>query len=268
MSSAVETAQQRERTGAAEPQEGSERGREQESPKRTAGDWLRDALGWSRRTAQTSETDDEDASPARDDAKPQGPRGQQAQQQQQHAPEPKPPTPEEFQRAVQAETDRREAARRKRELRQQDPYEYARQEEERESQEQTAQERTQALKSFVGGVVKQYDAATMDPVVNLLPLKERDELVAKAPEGIEGRKQIMDEALKALKARWQAEAYADAEKKLAKDKTFLKRINRALRDERGEDDEPDNIDAVMASGNSRSMDDWMRAAAGRYRRDG
>jgi hypothetical protein len=136
---------------------------------------------------------------------------------------------EELERRIQAETDRREAKRaqearaaRRRELRDKDPFAYA-EEERKEEQLQSQGEGVQQFFLQIGGA---HDRAAIDPLVEALPKAERDRILAMdgAGRGLEGRKLLVSESLKALEKHWKAEGEKQAEARLRRNSAFRKQV--------------------------------------------
>lgn len=143
-------------------------------------------------------------------------------------------TPEEFERRLQAETDRRLAKQKKEdeeraarerevELRRTNPFEYARLMEAKEQELEASREETKRLSEVVSKQLFFYDRNVLDVFVGALPESERKKVIADA-EGIEGRKATATQTLKALRSSWLAEGRASAKAELMKDQTFIKEI--------------------------------------------
>jgi len=128
----------------------------------------------------------------------------------------------------------RETARRNREaaeaerrrLRDEDPFSYAQQEREREDTAELRQQQTLQLMGLLGQVGRQHDAVSVDPIVNVLPQKERERILAlpNAGQGLPGRKVIVDEALKTYGRLEYERGYREAQTKLRKDPAFRKSV--------------------------------------------
>jgi len=138
-------------------------------------------------------------------------------------------TDEEVQRLVQAETDRREAARNKafrdeerKRLRDEDPWEYAEQE---RAAEAAAQQETQ-LNDLLQGFAQAHDKVTLIPLLDTLPEPERNRVLALpgAGQGAEGRELITREAMKSLEKHWRDQGAKDAEQKLRRNPSFRKQV--------------------------------------------
>jgi len=150
-------------------------------------------------------------------------------------------TQEEFDRPVQAETDRREAKRMaeaeraaRRKLRDDDPFAFA--EQDRKAEEaQTSQHNIQAL---FGSIGVEHDKVSIDPILHTLSETERKRILGLegAGLGLDGRKLIVTEAMKSLEKHWRAEGAKDAEARLRKNPAFRKQI---LAESRGQQVEPE-----------------------------
>lgn len=181
---------------------------------------------------------------------------------------------QEFQRRVQAEVDRREAVRRQRDqaqqervLRQTNPTEYARLKEQQEAAQQQGNSVFTALQS----ISRQFDDATVKPLMDALPSDEvRNEMLKDSGHGIPGRKEIVTRAIERLKKLAYEEGFTkgkeSAGKSLRKSSAFRKEI---LAELRGSDEE-DEPDVALANGSvdgsSFDMNDWMRSVTGRRNR--
>lgn len=171
-------------------------------------------------------------------------------------------TREEYERAIQAETDRREAQRRAREtreqkkaLRERDPIRFARLDAEEEQQAEAAAVRQAEFVQVLGAASQEFDRKYVDPVVLRLPQDVRDELVKKAPAGIEGRVFLINEGLKHLEKSAYDKAKADLRKNPALRKELLAEL-------RGASDEPELVPSRAASraGEDTSPNVAIRAA--------
>jgi hypothetical protein len=193
-----------------------------------------------------------------DDAEPVSEPAEEPAPQEQHAPDdadktpPEPLaktyTPDELQRFVQAEVDRREAKRQReqaeaerRRLRDNDPFEYA----ERDRRAEREQEVTAAQSQQIAGIAQSLDRALLDPMLERLPEKERTALFAMpdAGVGIDGRKALASAALDNLEKHWKAEGERAAEKKLRDNPAFRKQLLAELRDS-PELEEPEQINGT------------------------
>jgi hypothetical protein len=170
-------------------------------------------------------------------------------------------TKEELDRRVQAETDRREAKRtesakaaEKRRLRDEDPWAYAEQERQAEHA-QTLDTQTTNVLGLAGAT---HDRYTLDPLVEQLPEADRDRILKLegAGVGLDGRKLIVSESLKALEKHWKAEGAADAESKLRRNPAFRKQVLGELR--KGALPEPDFIGSGPPSAADRTVSDILR----------
>lgn|SRR5215204_150230 len=169
-------------------------------------------------------------------------------------------TPEELDRRIQAETDRREAARARRaeaearrRLRDEDPWEYA-------AQERKAEEvavGTQNLEQFVTSIGVEHDRASIDPIVNRLSAAERERILKMqgAGHGLEGRKMVVTEAMKALEKQWKAEGAKDAEGRLRRNSSFRKQV---LAEIRGDTVEPELLPSASSSESDSTVSALLR----------
>lgn len=169
-------------------------------------------------------------------------------------------TQEELDRRIQAETDRREskrardaqAAERKR-LRDEDPWAYAQQ----ERQAEQLQEADGQLVNFFSQVGTQHDRVSIDPLVEILPPQERDRIMKLegAGRGLDGRKLVVTEAIKALQKHWKAEGEREAADKLRRNPAFRKQV---LTEARGGYVEPDLLPALSSSAADKSVSEILR----------
>jgi hypothetical protein len=169
-------------------------------------------------------------------------------------------TQEELDRRVQAETDRREAKRaqqsqaeRRRKLRDEDPWAFAEEERNAERAAETDAHTTQ----WLGNVGTTHDRYTLDPLVQSLPQAEQQRILALegAGVGLEGRKLIVDESLKALEKQWKAEGEKQAEDKLRRNPAFRKQVLNEFR--RGMS-EPEFIGSGAPSASDRNVSNILR----------
>jgi len=167
---------------------------------------------------------------------------------------------EELDRRVQAEADRREYARqaeqRKQErkrLRDEDPWAYAAQDREAEK----AQETDQGLAGFFATVGLEHDKHSIDPLMEMLPVAERQRIMnlEGAGKGLAGRKLVVTEALKALEKHWKTAGEHEAESKLRRNSAFRKQV---LAESRGLSVEPELLPASSASASDRKVSDILR----------
>lgn len=189
-------------------------------------------------------------------------------------------TPEQFQRSVQAETDRRlakekatEQARRAREeeqyLRRNDPLEYVRRIEAQEEAQQASSQRQQEAVRLLEQQLHHYDRGVLDTLVGALPEKARQSILKSTnPEGIQGRADVAKASLKALQQYWQHQGRESARSQLMKDPTFVKEI---LARHGGSPGEVDPTPALPPSAAGRrptgndSVNAWMRHGASQAR---
>jgi len=144
-------------------------------------------------------------------------------------------TQEELERKVQAETDRREAKRQaearaaeRRRLRDEDPWAFAEQERKAEQQAEGGQQ----LETFVASIGVAHDRITIDPLMDAVSQDERERILKLdgAGVGVDGRRLIVGEALKALEKKWKAEGAKDAEARLRRNQSFRKQVLAESRD--------------------------------------
>lgn len=180
-------------------------------------------------------------------------------------------TPEELERRIQAEADRRldkfqreEAQRRKateeRELREKDPYGYVELLKQREQEAEVVGKQLKAAQEFAITNVRTYDSAVLDPIMAAVPTEERQRILQTIGDGIPGRAQAAAEAMKVLHKTWKDQGRAEARKTLLNDQAFVKEV---LARFGGQRQEPESAPAVSSSGRSFNMNDLIRGAAGR-----
>ena len=171
-------------------------------------------------------------------------------------------TDERFNRAVQAEVDRREAereARFERELQRKNPEEYARYKANQQNVQTVNANVTKALTSMSS----QFDTAVVKPIMDALTEKDREDVLKDAGHGIAQRKTLANRAIPLLQRRAYDDGYAkgkaEAEKALRKSPSFRKEL---LSELRGEDDEPVQVGSNGRSSNPSDwdMNDWMRGS--------
>lgn len=167
---------------------------------------------------------------------------------------------EELDRRVQAETDRREAKRaaelraaNRKKLRDEDPWAYA----EAERQEEQLATGNANVEQFFQRIGNEHDRAAIDPVVELLPASERERIfkLQGAGSGLEGRKLVVKEAMKALEKHWKAEGAKDAERKLRSNAAFRKQV---LAEVRGQAVEPELLPAYSGSSSDQQISEILR----------
>lgn len=183
-------------------------------------------------------------------------------------------TPEqEFERKVQAETDRREAKRAREQaeaeklrLREEDPYAYV----DQVKLEEQQREAEQRFTGFLGTVAKQFDEVLLDPLMERLPEAERQKLIGdeKLNAGtLDSRKALQNAALEVLVKQARAEGKAEAEAALRRNPAFRKQVLGEYR-RSDEHEEPELVPGAGATSGGRSMSDWMRQSVGKYRSNG
>lgn len=184
-------------------------------------------------------------------------------------------TQEEYRRQVQAEADRilakrqaeekaRQDQEREIELRDTDPYAYARLMREKAEELAASQAETKRLTDVVATQLHFYDRGVLDPLVGALPEPLRAKVISKT-EGIEGRKETATAAIRALRAHYVAEGKASARSELLKDQAFIKEILTRYGQAPVENTapvlvRPPRSDASGGSETNDTMNAWMRAA--------
>lgn len=163
-------------------------------------------------------------------------------------------TQEEFDRAIQAETDRREAHRRARNQTEEDrrllkeqPHEYVRRQQERLTQEEeeakllTHPQIADRISGAVNENVIEYDRQVLDPIRDMVPdSPEKHALMQNVGPGIEGRGKLARDLLNLLSKSHRAQARSE----LLKDEAFVKEI---LMTRGGQRAEPEVVSAVGAA---------------------
>lgn len=169
-------------------------------------------------------------------------------------------TQEELDRRIQSETDRREAQRaararqeERRRLRDEDPWAYA----EQDRQVEKAQEQDTGIASFFANVGLEHDRHSIDPLMELLPVAERQRIMnlEGAGKGLAGRKLVVNEALKSLEKQWKVQGEREAEGKLRRNSAFRKQV---LAESRGMAVEPELLPASSASASDRKVTDILK----------
>lgn len=169
-------------------------------------------------------------------------------------------TEEELQRRIQSETDRREMLRRqeakrqaRKELRDKDPWAYA----EEERKEEAVAEQTNGTRDFFANIGTAHDRVSIDPLVEALPKPEVERIMKLegAGTGLEGRKLVVNEALKALEKHWRAEGAKDAEGKLRRNPAFRKQV---LNEGRATAVEPDLLPGAASNGDGEGVSALLR----------
>lgn len=169
-------------------------------------------------------------------------------------------TETELERRIQAETDRREArratdakAKARRELRDKDPWAYA----EQDRQEEQTSSGSNELAQFVTNIGTELDRVSIDPVFLSLPEAERERIqkLEGAGRGLDGRKLVVTESLKALEKHWKAEGAKDAETRLRRSQAFRKQV---LAEMRGQTAEPELLPAGSPSEADKTVSGLLR----------
>jgi hypothetical protein len=160
-------------------------------------------------------------------------------------------TQEELDKRIQAETDRREAKRanearaaERRRLRDEDPWAYAEQERQAEKVAEVDGQVTGTLTN-IGAT---HDRYTLDPLVEMLPDAEKKRIlgIEGAGVGLDGRKLIVNESLKALEKHWRADEATKAESRLRRNPAFRKQLLNEVRT--GITPEPEFVPSGNGSG--------------------
>lgn len=176
-------------------------------------------------------------------------------------------TQEDLEKRIQAEADRREyrraeaaKAERKRKLRDEDPWAYV---EEERSAERAAEIDAQTS-TWLGNVGVTHDRFTVDPVVMALPETERNRILSLegAGVGLDGRKLIVEEGLRALEKHWKAEGAKDAETRLRRNPAFRKQVLSEFR--RGMT-EPEFIGSGVTSAADKDVSSILRQTMSTHR---
>lgn len=185
-------------------------------------------------------------------------------------------TKEELDRRVQAETDRREAKRQRdnvdraeRERREAierkldpnapeyDPYSGTEERDRLKSEEQAGQQFT----TFLGDIGKQHDSATLDVLTAALPAPELDRImkIEGVGVGLDGRRLLVTEGLKALEKHWRSQGAKDAEDRLRGNPIFRKQVFAEARDQVQEPE------LLPANGSAPNGDPFMNQVFSDYR---
>ena len=177
-------------------------------------------------------------------------------------------TREELEKRVDAETQRREAKRlaqanadRRRKLRDEDPWQYA--EEERSAEQHAFND--QQVTTLFQQIGAEHDKYSLDPLVQSLPASERERILKLegAGVGLDGRKLIVSESLKALEKHWKEEGAKEAEKRLRSNSAFRKQV---LSEFRRGTTEPEFIGSGNgASGGDQTVSSLLRQGMSRHR---
>jgi hypothetical protein len=169
-------------------------------------------------------------------------------------------TQEEFNKRVDAETQRREAKRiaqaqaeHRRKLRDEDPWAYAEQDRQAEQVGQTDQQ----VSTLFAQIGTQHDRYALDPLVQSLPEAEQRRILQLpgAGIGLDGRKLIVTEGLKALEKHWKSEGEKAAEDRLRRNPAFRKQVLNEFR--RGMS-EPEFIGSGAPSASDQNVSNLLR----------
>lgn len=173
-------------------------------------------------------------------------------------------TQEELERRIQSEADRREAkrnqearAKAKRDLRDKDPWAYA----QMEREDEQVQDQTVGVQQFFSNIGTAHDRVSIDPLVLSLPEQERQRILAieGAGSGLEGRKLVVSESLKALEKHWKAEGAKEAESRLRRNSAFRKQV---LTEVRGTSPEPELLPSAGGGGSDDGVSAILRGYYG------
>jgi hypothetical protein len=115
--------------------------------------------------------------------------------------------------------------------------------------------------AFVRGLVEHYDRVSIDPILQALPEADRAPILAAVPDGLEGRREVVQAALKRLEQHWRA----DEARKL-RGGAQRKRENAVRRAAAVEDDgEPELVSGIgRGRRDGPSMNDWLRSELTRH----
>lgn len=182
-----------------------------------------------------------------------------------------------FDRKVQAETDRREAARNRKakaeerqRLRETDPIGFAeldKQEEEEAVKALSEAEKQAQEQTFVQNIMHQsgaaYDRHVLDPFVQALPAPVAQQVFKEIdPDGLEGRSKLVKRAFELLIPHLEKEAETKVATKLRNNAAFRKEL---LAELRGEEEDPELVTGTVATPPARfDMNREIRSRAGRY----
>jgi hypothetical protein len=254
---------------------------EQAPPER---DWFREAFSKTRTTYVPGQQPAPEIPPASvtapksDVAAP--PSAPEPQRQPRETPQAPSLTQAEFDRAVQAEVDRRnakfqreEGERRRRaaleaqreqdrQLRENDPYAYAERMKQREQENEALQKQLEQTHGLLSSTVTDYDRIVLDPLLTAVPAQERQKILQEISDGLPGRGEAAIKSLKVLERHWQQQGEARARQRLMSDQSFVKEV---LARYGGQRQEPEHVPARAAPGPSggRDMNSLLRQMAGR-----
>lgn len=179
-------------------------------------------------------------------------------------------TAQELERRVQAEVDRRETMRLRRQrqqelakLRDEDPFQYVEEVKKEEEAEQDVAETHQAHRMIYADAVNRFDRAVLDPITLALPEQARSKLLQRDLVTIEDRQAFADAGIKAIQDAAYRRGVNETREKVRKDPTVKKELLAELRAEGVA--EPDLVPAANGDGSGRAtdMNVLLRRAAGR-----
>ena len=175
--------------------------------------------------------------------------------------------PEELERRVQAETDRRESKRRQDEvrraqgaererlvkLREEDPVAYVEEMGAIDEREHAAQTHAQVIQN----VATYYDEQVIDPLIKALPADVARAILQGGPAEGDNRPHIVQEAFKAIQKAAYERGKKDGEAAVRKNPAVLKQIRAELRDQ---EETPDFVPASGGNGVGKDMNNFIRSA--------
>ena len=102
-----------------------------------------------------------------------------------------------------------------------------------------------------------HDRVTVDPIFLALPKAEQERILKLdgVGRGLDGRKLVVTESLKALEKHWKAEGAKDAEAKLRRNPAFRKQL---LAEARGQTVEPEILSAGSPSEADKNLSGILR----------
>jgi hypothetical protein len=103
----------------------------------------------------------------------------------------------------------------------------------------------------------EHDRVTVDPIFFALPKAEQERILKLegAGKGLDGRKLVVSESLKALEKHWKAEGAKDAETRLRRNPAFRKQV---LSELRGQTPEPEMLPSGSASEADKTVSSLLR----------
>lgn len=178
-------------------------------------------------------------------------------------------TREEFERAVQAENDRREyrrqqVAERQRlaELRKTDPFQYAEEMEKIEEQATDATTTHEANRQIYGAAITHYDRNILDPITLTLSDSARSRLLKGELNTLEDRQAFVKGALHEIEQEGYRRGVSETRQKMRNDPTFRKEQLAELRADGGVA-EPEALEPAGQNGRPTDMNSLLRRGFGR-----